>query len=231
MTEQTKPYGWVLNMRLLKQAGFDPRLTNRTFRILGLIVGHAGQDGKCFFSISKMSKKLGVNRYAVQRPIQNLVKLGYLKVIHNFGGLNDYELVREKTVTAFTCNTIALPPMQQNSVIPPATLLGGTKKPDKETTKREQFASNGLAYRKRSFHDQNKEKLHEKITGITRGDEEQLAAMKEQALSGMSQKERMSVIVAIEDKVRNANETKKKQHMLMFDSYAELALNNVTTPK
>ncbi|MCK6417389.1 MAG: helix-turn-helix domain-containing protein [Alphaproteobacteria bacterium] len=78
-TKSEKVYGFLAVMKLCQIAGFDYRLGNAARRILMILQGYSGPDGRCFPSVSKIAESLGMANSAVSKQIRNLEKFEYLK--------------------------------------------------------------------------------------------------------------------------------------------------------
>lgn len=67
--------------RVPAAAVFDPRLTDREFRILAALGTYADRLGSCFPSIRTIAVRFGVSRQAIQNALRKPKAIGYLEVI------------------------------------------------------------------------------------------------------------------------------------------------------
>ncbi|MBM3951036.1 MAG: helix-turn-helix domain-containing protein [Rhodospirillales bacterium] len=56
----------------------DGRISDRTYRVLNVLLAYADREGKCWPSQAKIAAHLGVSRQAIGQHVMALRKLGYV---------------------------------------------------------------------------------------------------------------------------------------------------------
>lgn len=203
-----QPYGFVANLNALQTAGFDAQLPDRALRIFALLLSYADPNGECFPSQSKMAKKLGVSRQAVQKQVRELERKGYVKIFRQAKKTSIYRIVRKAEGCA---------PAQPHAVDTPATQYGCPKTPFKKTNKETKFASSERIWgRQRAYY---QEKAREAETGISKTDEENLAAIREQAHQGLTLNERMIIDLDLKEEAEKLYALPKERHDFLHSRY------------
>jgi biotin operon repressor len=208
-----QPYGYVLNLRVLREAAYDGSLQNMTARIFSIIVTYADQHGACFPSLTQIAKRLGITRQAVQNQLRKLKNLGYVEIFYQKEKrTNIYKLRRTKT---------GCPPPQPQPVDSSATSLGCPKKPLKKLIEENRQFQPIRQTVKRQI-EFNQGKRREAETGLSKNDEQYLAETMQRAVQGMSISARVTLDLDLRQEAARLPISKKDQHQFITERYAAL---------